>query len=422
LSMAEAMTVVANNLSWNMDICYAPLPEDRALSLGVLQPYAAIAGEIDRRREWLTGKQESLADVALYYSEDSKVFYGQDDVALYVDEFMGYYKALLENQIIFDVVGDRHLADGDLHRYRLLVVPNAPCLSGRQVDAIEAFVEGGGGLVASYKTSLADENGEARNEFALADLFGVSFSADGPERDFLLRNESARARAGNVEYGFFRMLPGGGLEQGMDELSALWAPVQLVTPGSETVTAGEFYPRQESTNNHIPGYRKNYIPGPPACLAALNTRSGSRVAYLSAKFGALYAETGFRYAERAIINTVRWALGEAQTIEVTAPPCIEATAFLQSDERIVVHFVNYQSMPVRGEFGGQPGLAVYEPEEMVPVNGIAVTIAPAPARRVRQAYIAPGRRVIELETRPDGSVQATLPEVACHSMLVLEVE
>lgn len=421
LSMAQAMTIVANNLSWNMDICYAPLPEHRALSNGVLGPYATLAGEIKRRREWLTGKQQSLADVALFYSEDSKVFYGRDDVALYANEFMGYFKALLENQILFDIVGDKHLSADGLQQYRVLVMPNAVCLSATQIDAVRNFVGRGGALVASYKTSLFDEDGDVRDDFALADVLGVSFRADGPEPDFLLRNEFARARAGDLEYGFFKMLPGAGLDRGMDELSALWAPVALVTPTPGTVMAGEFYHRKESVSNHIPGYKKNYIPGNAECLAALVMTSGARVAYLSAKFGALYVETGFRYAERAIVNTVLWALGDAQTIRITAPPCIEATAFRQNDERIIIHFVNYQSVPVRGEFGGTVGVGFYEPEEMLPVNGITVEIALGQEQRIGRAYVAPENSEIELEALSDGRLKAIFPEVKYHSMLVLEL-
>ena len=420
-NMNEAMTVVANNLSWNMDICYMPLPEDRALDAIGLRQYARLADEVRTREPWLVGKQDSLAEVALFYSEDSKVFYGRDNVPLYANEFMGYYKALLEDQVLFDIVGAAHLTPECLGRYRVVVMPNAACLSDAHLSALRRFVADGGSLVASYKTSLFDELGNRRSDFGLADVLGVSFREDGPEADFILRNERERARAGGLNCGFFRMLPGHGLDQGMEQMSALWAPVVLVEPGPSTAIAGEFYHREIAANNHIPGYKVSYRPGRRECLAALRTGAPGRTVYLSAKFGGLYLETAFRYAERVIANTVRWALGAEQRIEVSAPQCIEATAFRQHGERTIVHVVNVQSVPVRGEIGALMGADLYEPEDTLPVRGIEVSIAPDEAGPIQRAYVAPEGTQIELRTLPNGRLSATLPDVHYHSMLVLEL-
>ena len=52
----------------------------------------------------------------------------------------------------------------------------------RQCRQIREFVARGGGIVATYETSLYDEWGERRPDFGLADLFGASFDGSLDER------------------------------------------------------------------------------------------------------------------------------------------------------------------------------------------------------------------------------------------------
>lgn len=58
----------------------------------------------------------------------------------------------------------------------MLLLPNAACLSEEHMEVIRRFVENGGGLVASFRTSLYDEKGRRRPDFGLKDVFGCSFT------------------------------------------------------------------------------------------------------------------------------------------------------------------------------------------------------------------------------------------------------
>jgi hypothetical protein len=49
-------------------------------------------------------------------------------------------------------------------------------LSEEQCKQIRDFVEQGGGLVATYETSLYDEWGVRRKDFGLSSLFGASYA------------------------------------------------------------------------------------------------------------------------------------------------------------------------------------------------------------------------------------------------------
>jgi hypothetical protein len=67
-----------------------------------------------------------------------------------------------------------------LKKYKLVVVPNAPCLSDAQCAALASYVENGGTLVATHLTSVADEHGRKRGDYGLAKLFGATLNADDP--------------------------------------------------------------------------------------------------------------------------------------------------------------------------------------------------------------------------------------------------
>lgn len=88
-------------------------------------------------------------------------------------EFLGFYEALVQAQVPFDVLDEDSL--GDLSRYELLVLPNIPAMTPGAADAIRGFVKKGGNLVADFETSLYDPRGKRLDNFSLADLLGVDF-------------------------------------------------------------------------------------------------------------------------------------------------------------------------------------------------------------------------------------------------------
>jgi len=92
----------------------------------------------------------------------------------------GFYQALVEARIPFEFVADQVLSANELAPFKVLVLANAERLSDAQCAVIGSWVEAGGSLVAAYQSSLLDENGSARANFGLADVFGVDLI--GPSR------------------------------------------------------------------------------------------------------------------------------------------------------------------------------------------------------------------------------------------------
>lgn len=120
---------------------------------------------------------ENLARVGLVYSQQSAMFYAGDKARERIeDPQLGWYQALIEARIPFEMVHDRKLQPEALRPFRVLILPNIAALSTEQCRQLEAFVAAGGALIATGETSLYDEWGERRADFALARLFGCSFA------------------------------------------------------------------------------------------------------------------------------------------------------------------------------------------------------------------------------------------------------
>ena len=136
---------------------------------------------------------ESLARVAMVYSQQTATFYGGPQAHQKVeDHTQGMYQALIEARIPFEMAHDRLLDAEHVDRYKLLILPNIAALSDAQCDQLRQYVARGGSIVATHETSLYDEWGVRRRDFGLGDLLGVKFNGrlEGPMHNSYLRLET----------------------------------------------------------------------------------------------------------------------------------------------------------------------------------------------------------------------------------------
>ena len=101
--------------------------------------------------------------------------------ARFLAPYVGFYSAVTRGGFPIHSV-DRGSFHRSLDGVRVLCLANEACLSDEQAEAIRQYVARGGGLVATHETSLYDEKGERRDEFALADVFGVRFRETRPAK------------------------------------------------------------------------------------------------------------------------------------------------------------------------------------------------------------------------------------------------
>ncbi len=120
---------------------------------------------------WYEGLQPA-AQILLVAPAQAIEAYGDEGPAKAQAAFRGAYRALVESHLPFDVLPDAHLAeaqaDGRLARYAAIVLPNAAALSDEQAALLDACVEQGGGLVATFETATRDAAGDLRPEGQIA--------------------------------------------------------------------------------------------------------------------------------------------------------------------------------------------------------------------------------------------------------------
>src|SRR5581483_5842521 len=90
----------------------------------------------------------------------------------------GFYGSLLNGRFAFDFVHEDRLDFERLKKYRALLLPNVAMLSDRQCEQIRDYARAGGSIMASFETSIYDENLKPRADFGLADLFGMNKAAN----------------------------------------------------------------------------------------------------------------------------------------------------------------------------------------------------------------------------------------------------
>ena len=134
-----------------------------------------------------------LARVALLHSEQTETYHpgvAQGDRA--EDHVLGMYHALIEARVPFELVHEAFLTPDRLDQFRLLILADAAALSDAQCDAIRGYVKRGGSVLATFASSLFDEFGQRRDDFGLADVFGVSFDGriQGPMQNSYLTLET----------------------------------------------------------------------------------------------------------------------------------------------------------------------------------------------------------------------------------------
>jgi hypothetical protein len=373
--------------------------------------------EVARREKWLTHTR-AVPWAALLVSEQTRQFYAYENIAdRFLPHIFGVFRAAQEEHLPLTLINDWDLNREELGRYQVLVLANAAALSDAQADAVREFVRAGGGLVVTGETSLFDELGRPRHDFALADLLGVSYRGRprAPEKRAALDPNFAvtvdedywkqRVGVARLTWADHPLLRDARLEELVPTGSVTFrGPLVWV---SEPADAAEVCWRMTPE-----GWDRAPLPG-----AVCRQVDKGRVVYLASGVDAALWSYSYPYQRRLLARALAWAAAQGPPVTVSAPLCVDATYWTQAagdGRRLVVHLFNGLNTAAGH---GLPAAEVPLREEAVAVPGIRVRFErDVPAR----VHLEPAGQ--DLPLRHEGSAAyVEVPPLEVHALIVGEM-
>lgn len=347
-------------------------------------------------------KARSSAQVAIIYSRYSQDNYGKDKpYERYVDAVRGYYKALLEAHIPFDVLSDKFLDVDRLKQYQVLVLPNSACLSDLAVEILLDFANRGGVIVATFESGIYKEMGERRDIPAFEKLFGGSYEKplhnlkssygqihddchpifDGIENTDLIPNDGSiiQFKSANPEAPLLTLIP------------------PITAHSGATISIPEYSGNVTKTN--IPLFVFN------------NYGAGSGILFCN-QMDALFYRYGFPDLGKLLANAVLIGLGKRRNLEVQASDFVDVTSMEQESRRLI-HLINFPVSKSVNSGWRHPG------GNLIPQENISIRVMEPTGKKIKEVRLASNESCIEYQTNSNW-IEAVVPVLHDHEIVIFE--
>lgn len=144
---------------------------------------SVISRNFEKYKDYIDFEEKPLRDVAIYYNFESDIDSSEngkitDDMGIghIVARMKQMDIALSKANIDYDIITAKNLSE--LDNYKVVVLSALEFMSEAEVEAIRAYVAGGGCVYASGITSLRDDKGNLKDNFMLSDVFGVDYKGN----------------------------------------------------------------------------------------------------------------------------------------------------------------------------------------------------------------------------------------------------
>ena len=342
--------------------------------------------------------KRAIANIGVVMGQRTHLFYKPPRGAAIREYMDGLYYALLEGRFLFDFVHEDKLAPADLAKYAALLLPNTALLSDQQCRQLRAYVDGGGSLLATFETSLYDERGRRRQDFGLADVFGIRKNGDvvgtlgnGYLARIEKQHEILAGFAGtNWIPGAENRVPVATVDGQVD--GPVDAPILTVVPGFVAYPPELSYPVADHTSE-------------PAVV--MRQKGASRRLYFPGDIERTMWKSGHTDLARLLQNSIRWVAGDNAPVMVDGEGVIETFAW-ETQAGFAVHVLNYTN----------PAMHRGWLRNFYPIGAQKVRMSLPSGRKVTRVELLRAERQIPF-AGGTGTVEFTIPRVVDYEVAAL---
>jgi hypothetical protein len=262
----------------------------------------------------------------------------------------------------------------------------------------------------------SEAHGRPRSDFALADLFGVSYQ--GRPKAPLQRPMLDANFAVALDEGYWKQRAGLATLTWADHPMLRDERLNRLVPHKSVNFRGPLVAVSEpkQADEVAVRMRPEEMKGAPLPAVVQRRFGEGRVAYFAAAVEAALWSYAYPYQRRLLARALEWTARSPAPVSVAAPMCVQATYWIQKEgdkRRMVVHLFNGINTAADH---GLPASEVPLREEVVRVHGIEVRFHKDAPKRFR---CEPGGQIIG--ARQDGGDRVVaMPPLAIHTMLIGE--
>lgn len=297
---------------------------------------------------------------------------------------LGFYQALVEAGLPFEMVSDAQMTPERLDRFKVLILANSTCLSDEQAEMLKGYVARGGSLVAAFETGTRHADNSLRTTPVLADLLGytVTSSSRGPVKNTYVALKGDHPI--NQGYESAQRIIGGTHLLGVEAIASSEQPF-LYVPDFPDLPMEEVYPREEPRG---------------AAVIARTHDGGGRTVYIPWNVGAIFWQVLAGDHARLIANAVDWARATRAEVEIQTRGVVDLALRKGVDTTVLLVSNITNPMMMKGPI-----------REVFPIGPVTASIAIPNGRSVDQVRLGSSGENLPHKVS-DGRVSVTLPELA----------
>jgi len=130
-----------------------------------------IFGWIEEHQKTFYNPRTTVHPVGVYFSPRTRDYFCEE----FLNSYLGLMSLLMHSHREFQIVTPRTVED---FHGTVLALPDARCLSRRELAAIESYAKSGGKLIVTAQTAHCDETGKVREENPLQRFLGIRDPAE----------------------------------------------------------------------------------------------------------------------------------------------------------------------------------------------------------------------------------------------------